>query len=156
MLPNGLRWWRVLGSNERLKRLVAWLVTATVLLAAAGALSKNRADADLWGHVQYGRDTNTSGIAATATYSYTAEGRPWINHELLSEWALSQGFDRLGARGLLLVKMALGLMILWVVRKRARQRQVSELAVAGARKILKREVDSKAHAELLDELAAKL
>ena len=34
--------------------------------------------------------------------------------------------------------------------------QVSELAVAGAQQILKREVDAKAHAELLDQLAAKL
>jgi len=34
--------------------------------------------------------------------------------------------------------------------------QVSELAVAGAQQILKREIDAKAHAELLDDLAAKL
>lgn len=34
--------------------------------------------------------------------------------------------------------------------------QVGELAVAGARQILKREVDDKAHTALLDELAAKL
>lgn len=34
--------------------------------------------------------------------------------------------------------------------------QVSKLAVAGARQILKREVDAKSHADLLDDLAAKL
>ena len=34
--------------------------------------------------------------------------------------------------------------------------QVSELAVAGAQQILKKEVDAKAHAQLLDDLAAKL
>lgn len=34
--------------------------------------------------------------------------------------------------------------------------QVSELAIAGAQQILKREIDPKAHAELLDDLAAKL
>ncbi len=34
--------------------------------------------------------------------------------------------------------------------------QVSELAIAGAQQILKREVDDKAHAALLDDLAAKL
>lgn len=34
--------------------------------------------------------------------------------------------------------------------------QVSSLAVAGAEKILKREVDAKAHASLLDELKAKI
>lgn len=34
--------------------------------------------------------------------------------------------------------------------------QVSQLAVAGAQKILGREVDAKAHADILDDLAAKL
>lgn len=34
--------------------------------------------------------------------------------------------------------------------------QVSELAVAGAQQILKREVDEKAHSDILDDLAAKL
>ena len=34
--------------------------------------------------------------------------------------------------------------------------QVGELAVAGARQILEREIDAKAHAKLLDGLAAKL
>ena len=34
--------------------------------------------------------------------------------------------------------------------------QVSELAIAGAQQILKREVDEKAHADLLNDLAAKL
>ena len=40
--------------------------------------------------------------------------------------------------------------------KESLRAQVSELAVAGAQQILKREVDAKAHADLLDDLAAKL
>jgi F-type H+-transporting ATPase subunit b len=40
--------------------------------------------------------------------------------------------------------------------KESLRSQVSELAVAGARQILKKEVDAKAHTELLDRLAAKL
>ena len=40
--------------------------------------------------------------------------------------------------------------------KESLRAQVSELAVAGAQQILKKEVDAKAHAELLDDLAAKL
>jgi F-type H+-transporting ATPase subunit b len=43
--------------------------------------------------------------------------------------------------------------------ERARQdlrKQVGELAVIGAAKILKREIDAKAHADVLDELAAKV
>lgn len=40
--------------------------------------------------------------------------------------------------------------------KESLRAQVSELAVAGAAKILNREVDAKAHSELLNDLAAKL
>lgn len=40
--------------------------------------------------------------------------------------------------------------------KETLRRQVGELAVTGARQILKREVDDKAHTALLDDLAAKL
>ncbi len=40
--------------------------------------------------------------------------------------------------------------------KESLRSQVSELAVAGAQQILKREIDGKTHARLLDELAAKL
>ncbi len=40
--------------------------------------------------------------------------------------------------------------------KESLRAQVSELAVAGAQQILKREIDAKAHADLLDDLAAKL
>ncbi|MEA3291836.1 MAG: F0F1 ATP synthase subunit B [Pseudomonadota bacterium] len=40
--------------------------------------------------------------------------------------------------------------------KEALRRQVSELAVAGAGQILQREVDAKAHTDLLDKLVARL
>jgi len=36
------------------------------------------------------------------------------------------------------------------------RQQVAELAVSGASKILKREIDSKAHTQLLDDLAAQI
>jgi F-type H+-transporting ATPase subunit b len=40
--------------------------------------------------------------------------------------------------------------------KEALRKQVGELAVAGASKILKREIDAKAHADVLSELAAQV
>lgn len=40
--------------------------------------------------------------------------------------------------------------------KESLRTQVSELAIAGAQQILKREVDASAHADLLDDLAARL
>ncbi len=88
-----------------------------VLLCCGVALSKNYADPDLWGHVTYGRDLLRHGLPATTTYSYTAEGHRWINHENLSEILLALGSDILGPRGLLLLKFGLGLIILgWMLR----------------------------------------
>ncbi len=43
-----------------------------------------------------------------------------------------------------------------VSAKEALRQQVSSVAVAGAEKILKREVDPKAHASILDDLIAKI
>ena len=66
-----------------------WGIVAAVMLASAVALSLNAADPDLWGHVQYGRDALQNGLSATTTYSYVAEGYPWINHEILAEYVLA-------------------------------------------------------------------
>ncbi len=81
------------------------------MLAASIAVSPNGADPDLWGHVQYGRDALRDGLARTTTYSYTANGYRWINHENLSELALAVGVDTIGPAGLLVLKTLLGLAI---------------------------------------------
>ncbi|PQO41684.1 hypothetical protein [Blastopirellula marina] len=97
--------------SSRLRQWGAWGILAGTLLAAAIAVSPNGADPDLWGHVQYGRDALRDGLARTTTYSYTAEGYRWINHENLSELALAIGVDTIGPTGLLLLKAMLGLFI---------------------------------------------
>jgi hypothetical protein len=95
-------------------------VVAAVLLACGVALSLNVADPDLWGHVQYGRDALAHGLPATTTYSYIAEGYPWINHEIVAEYALALGVDRLGGPGMLILKCLLGLAIVGAIMLRAR------------------------------------
>jgi hypothetical protein len=88
-------------SNSRNPFDVArWLdrgIIAAVLLAAGVALSLNVADPDLWGHVQYGRDALAHGLPKTTTYSYVAEGYPWINHEIVAEYVLAIVAQRCGA-----------------------------------------------------------
>ena len=90
-------------------------VIVAVLLAAAVAISPNAVDADLWGHVQYGRDVLRNGLPATTTYSYTANGYRWINHENLAEILLAVGADNLGHIGLLVVKSLLGTFVVGMV-----------------------------------------
>src|SRR5688572_11037925 len=92
-----------------------WGIVAAVVMAAAVALSLNVADPDLWGHVQYGRDALRHGLPATTTYSYVAEGYPWINHEILAEYALAIVADLLGGPGLLILKCLLGVAIIGVI-----------------------------------------
>ncbi|RCS46058.1 hypothetical protein DTL42_16345 [Bremerella cremea] len=93
------------------RRWAGWGILAGTLLAVAIAVSPNGADPDLWGHVQYGRDALRDGLARTTTYSYTAEGYRWINHENLSELALAIGVDTIGPTGLLVLKTLLGLLL---------------------------------------------
>src|SRR5687768_8764914 len=92
-----------------------WGIVAAVMLASAVALSLNVADPDLWGHVQYGRDALRHGLPATTTYSYVAEGYPWINHEILAEYVLAIVADWFGGSGLLIVKCLLGVAIIGTI-----------------------------------------
>ena len=101
-------------------------VTGTATSSAAGCLagavgsgalrgfafSALRAEPDLWGHVQYGRDALADGLPATTTYSFTAEGYRWINHENLSEMLFAWSVDHLGRLALLAGKCLLG-VALW-------------------------------------------
>jgi len=108
-------------SKELPRRQQKWLLRATLtalVLSCAVALSLNLVDPDLWGHVRYAQDLLTEGpLPRTASHTYTAAGYPWINHEILAEVALEEGYRLMGNSGLLVAKCLLGLGILaWMVR----------------------------------------
>jgi hypothetical protein len=90
------------------------------LLTCAVALSPNLADPDLWGHVRYGEDVFREGLPATTTYSFTAEGYPWINHENLAELTLAAGMNTIGPVGMLIAKCLLGVGVIGLIIRRAR------------------------------------
>ena len=100
-----------------------------LMLGCAVALSKNQADPDFWGHVQYGRDAISDGLPPTTTYSYTADGHRWINHEVISEFLLAAGIDTIGPSGLLIMKCLIGLAVLGVMYRQAVRLGVSPIAV---------------------------
>lgn len=100
-----------------------WCLYAGTFLAVAVALSPNLPDPDLWGHVEYARDALRFGLPATTTYSYAAEGYPWVNHELLAELLQAAGMDALGPVGMLIAKCLLGLAcVAFMVQPMRRQR----------------------------------
>ena len=63
-------------------RLLAGIGLVLVLATAAIGTP---ADADLWGHITFGRDIISTGqIIQADAYAFTSD-RPWVNHEWLSE-----------------------------------------------------------------------
>jgi hypothetical protein len=84
---------------------------AFVAMLAVFQFSENTADPDLWGHIIFGRQIMHSGsIPRTEIYSWTAKEHPWINHEWLAEIALAAAHEVMGGSGILLLKMAVGLL----------------------------------------------
>ena len=109
-----------------------WLICAVFVLAGLVFLSNNIADPDLWGHVQFGRDVLQDGsIKSTTTYSYTAQGYRWVNHENLSELVLAFTYDTFGLPGLIVGKFMLALLILGLVIGVARRNKVGWFIAGG-------------------------
>lgn len=101
-----------------------------IVMGCAVAMSPNPADPDLWGHVQYGRDVLTDGaIAETTTYSFTAEGYRWINHENLAELILAVGANTIGPVGFVVAKCLLSLLVILLIVRFAYQQGVHLLTV---------------------------
>ncbi|MDG2382564.1 MAG: hypothetical protein P8N76_12920 [Pirellulaceae bacterium] len=93
-------------------------------------MSPSTVDSDFWGHVKYGQDTLKHGIAETATYTFTAQGHRWINHEHLSEIIFASGSNLLGVESLLLLKCLLGCIVLLLIVYRALKQQVNSVIIA--------------------------
>ena len=78
----------------------------TVVLSIALATADNFADPDLWMHVLTGQAIlRTCLIPRFDTYSYSAAGMPWHNHEWLAQVALAVSYAHLGIFGLKLLKL---------------------------------------------------
>jgi hypothetical protein len=80
---------------------VCLLLLAVVVLAVS---AKDIAEPDVWWHMQNARHLlDTHHFPSTDTYSFTAAGSPWLDHEWLSEIPFYLGFQAAGLRGMLLV-----------------------------------------------------
>jgi hypothetical protein len=78
----------------------------TVILAIAIATADNFAEPDLWIHILTGQTILQTGhIPRFDTWSYSAAGMPWRNHEWLSQVALAFCYAHLGVFGLKLLKV---------------------------------------------------
>lgn len=76
------------------------------------------ADPDLWGHVKFGEATwQTKMLSPHNLYSFTAPDHPWINHEWFSELIFYAIYTLLGDAGLLVLKLGIGLAIVWLISR---------------------------------------
>jgi len=93
-----------------------------VICLAVFQFSENTTDIDLWGHVLFGQQLlHTGHLVRTDSYSWTANGQPWINHEIIAEAALALAHRALGGTGLLLLKMVAGLLTFCIALSIARK-----------------------------------
>ena len=78
------------------------LLLILIVIADGG----QRADPDLWGHLRFGQAALASGrLAPVDSYSYTAAGASWRNHEWLTEVIMAFAYDHLGVVGLKIWKL---------------------------------------------------
>src|SRR3984893_8481627 len=80
---------------------------AAVLLAILVADSNRHTDPDLWGHVRFGQVFIAGRhLLHQDTYSYSAAGHPWRDHEWLAEVVMAFVYNAGGVVGLKLWKFA--------------------------------------------------
>ena len=76
-----------------------------LVLVLAAATIGTPADADLWGHITFGRDVIATGqIIQADPYSFTSD-RAWVNHEWLSEITFAEAYRLAGSSGLVVLKV---------------------------------------------------
>lgn len=106
--------------------LAGWILVVCAGIYFFGYVT---ADGDLWGHLLFGRDLWHSGhLPATDPYSFTTQGKPWINHEWAAELAFSRVYTLWGDAGLLIGKSLLGLLTVLGVYATSRYRSGDRIA----------------------------
>ncbi len=107
-------------ATPRVRAAGAW----TLLLGSSVVyfFTANQADNDLWGHVFFGRYIlRSAAIPWVDTFAYTTAGQHWVDHEWLSQVLLAAVYDHGGAKGLLLLKFAVGAATCLLVWTRVRR-----------------------------------
>ena len=119
--------------SGRSRRLLGGAFLAAVVAFAWLRFSDNVVDNDLWGHVLYGQRVLATGtLERTDSLSWTAAGRPWINHETGAELALGLVHRIAGGPGLWLLMVALAAVTVgWAVRNGAGREPASRWVAVG-------------------------
>jgi len=94
------------------RHLAQWVGPLAVASTFLHFWVRNLADPDLWGHLTWGRSMLRDwSLTATDTFSYTAVGRPFFDHEWLADVIMAGTFDTAGTYGLIVLKLGLGVLM---------------------------------------------
>jgi hypothetical protein len=99
-------------------RVVAAIAVTAALFAVYAVRS---ADADLWGHLRYGKYVlDHGGPVGADPFAYITTGRVWNDHEYLAQVALWIAYDGAGPLGLIFLKCVLGLATVYLLYRAVR------------------------------------
>jgi hypothetical protein len=91
-------------------------VIALMMSLGLYQFARTLADPDIWGHIAIGRLYHETGrIRQPDPFSYVNAGHEWLNHEWLFEVVLFRIFAAAGPPGLIVLKVAVGLLLLGIV-----------------------------------------
>ena len=100
------------------------LIRAALGMVLLAVITHTRADPDLWGHVQFGRDiVSEASIPRLDPYAFTSD-REWINHEWLAECAMYIAFAVGRGPGLVVLKVLVVFGMLGLVWNGLKRQQV--------------------------------
>lgn len=112
-----------LTANSLLLRGSLFLIAATIIFT----LSRTVADPDLWGHIQFGKDTiENISLSRFDTYSYTSD-QPWINHEWFAEVIMAAAWLTTKSFGLVFLKLIIGLLTICLSYRSLLRKNISSL-----------------------------
>jgi len=95
------------------------IVAVTAALFAVYAVRS--ADADLWGHLRYGKHVlENGGPVGADPFAYTTTGRVWNDHEYLAQAALWIAYAAAGPFALIVLKCVLGLVTVYLLYRALR------------------------------------
>ena len=98
-----------------------FLAAAALVVALGAVYAVRSADADLWGHLRYGKHVlDNGGRVGTDPFAYTTAGRVWNDHEYLAQEALWLVYAGAGPVGLILLKCAVGALTVYLLYRAVR------------------------------------
>ncbi len=113
--------------NNKKFAIALWLL----LFSVSVFLSFSMADPDYWGHLKFGQTIfETRSVPKTDNFSYTANGRKWINHEWLSEVIFWIFYKNFSDSGMVFLRLVVGIFFCFFIHKIVKSKNIPGSVIA--------------------------